>query len=233
MTESLVKMENISKKYKFSYALKSVNLTIPKGGIIGLIGANGSGKSTLLKLIAGLIRPSSGDLFVLGQKTSRLTSTHVAFSSDEQSIYDFFTVDEALIFSNSVFPDFDLSRAKEMLHELRLEPEKRVKQLSKGNKGKLKIIITLARDVPLMLLDEPLSGLDPLVREDILKILARYVELQEKTLMISTHEVSEVEPLLDHVLFLKEGELHLAANVEELRAERGQSVLETMKEVFS
>jgi ABC-2 type transport system ATP-binding protein len=155
----------------------------------------------------------------------------VAFLSDSNSLYPFYTVRETLEFGQSVFPSFDLTKAEKMVQTLRLDKNQRVKNLSKGNLARLKIIFALSRNVPLILMDEPLSGLDPIIREEILKILASYVEFGEQTLIISTHEVSEVEPLLDYVVFLNQGHLVLTAEVEELRAQRGKSVLEVLKEV--
>jgi ABC-2 type transport system ATP-binding protein len=231
MSENIVEIKNVSKKYGMKEGVQGLSFSIPSGGIVGLIGSNGSGKTTLMKMIAGLLQPTRGEIFVANQKVTRMICQKVAFLSEQDSLYSFYTVGSTLKFANSVFPDFRLDKAREMLQFLRLDEKQYVKHLSKGNRARLKIAITLSRKVPLIIMDEPLSGLDPIVREDILRMLASYVELGEQTIIISTHEVTEVEPLLDYVIFINEGQLVLSADVEKLRAEKGKSVLETMKEV--
>ncbi len=231
--DNVITFQHVSKRYGLAKALTDVSFEIPSGGIIGLIGPNGSGKSTLLKLIAGLVKKTTGEIIVYGEKATRLTAKNVAFLAEVDSLYDFYRVTEIVDFSATVFPDFDKQRAFEILEQLQVDGSKKVGALSKGNRARVKIAITLSRRVPLLIMDEPLSGLDPLVREDIIKLIAKYVEMEEQTLIISTHEVTEIEPLLDHVIFVKEGEILLSENVETLRELKGQSVLDAMKELLT
>ncbi|WNF35166.1 ABC transporter ATP-binding protein [Bacillaceae bacterium IKA-2] len=230
--DNIITFSNVSKKYGATKALNNVSFQITKGGIIGLVGANGSGKSTLLKLIAGLVKKTDGEIRVDGDVVTRLIGKKVAFLAEVDSLYDFFTVKETISFSASVFPDFDEQKALGIILALEVEPDKKVGELSKGNRARVKIAVALSRKVPLLIMDEPLSGLDPLVREDIIKMIAKYVEIEDQTLIISTHEVTEIEPLLEHVLLVKNGEIVLSANVEDLREKKGQSVLDAMREVL-
>lgn len=230
--DHMIVFHNVSKKYGITTALKDVSFEIPTGGIIGLVGPNGSGKSTLLKLIAGLVKRTAGEIFVCGDNVTRLIGKKVAFLAEIDSLYDFYTVKETVRFSGNVFPDFDDKKAYDILQTLQVDVDKKIETLSKGNRARVKIAITLARRVPLLIMDEPLSGLDPFVREDIIKIIAKYVEMEEQTLIISTHEVTEIEPLLDHVLVVRDGEIVLSEKVEELRETKAQSVLDVMREVL-
>lgn len=228
---NIITFANVSKKYGATKALNNVSFEIAKGGIIGLVGVNGSGKSTLLKLIAGLLKNTNGEIRVDGEVVTRLIGKKVAFLAEVDSLYEFFTVKETISFSANVFPDFDEQKALEIILALAVEPDKKVGTLSKGNRARVKIAVALSRNVPLLIMDEPLSGLDPLVREDIIKMIAKYVEMEEQTLIISTHEVTEIEPLLEHVLLVSNGEIVLSEKVEDLREKKGQSVLEAMREV--
>lgn len=230
--ENIIAFSNVSKAYGKTKAINNVSFQIPRTGIIGLVGANGSGKSTLLKLIAGLVKKTSGEIVVLDQPVTRMISKKVAFLAEVDSLYDFFTVRETITFAAKVFFDFNEEKALKIVEALKLELDQKVQTLSKGNRARLKIAITLSRKVPLLLMDEPLSGLDPLVREDIIKLIARYVEMEEQTLIISTHEVAEIEPLLDHVLLVQSGEIIMSEKVEDLREQKGKSVLDAMREVL-
>ncbi|RXI97843.1 ABC transporter ATP-binding protein [Anaerobacillus alkaliphilus] len=230
--DNIITFQNVSKRYGLSKALNDVSFQIPAGGIIGLVGHNGSGKSTLLKLIAGLVKKTSGELTVCGESVTRLIGRNVAFLAEVDSLYDFYTVKETIEFCNDVFPDFNEQKAFEIVATLKVDQTKKVGTLSKGNRARVKIAINLSRNVPLLIMDEPLSGLDPLVREDIIKMIAKYVEMEEQTLIISTHEVTEIEPLLDHVILVRDGEIVLSQRVEELRETKGQSVLDAMKELL-
>jgi ABC-2 type transport system ATP-binding protein len=230
--EHIITFNNVTKRYGLTTALKAVSFQIATGGIIGLVGSNGSGKSTLLKLIAGLVKKTGGEIVVCGENVTRLIGRKVAFLAEVDSLYDFYTVKETIRFSVSVFPDFDEEKAYDILATLDVDLTKKIGTLSKGNRARVKIAIALSRKVPLLIMDEPLSGLDPLVREDIIKMIAKYVEMEEQTLIISTHEVAEIEPLLDHVLLVQGGEILLSEKVEELRETKGQSVLDAMREVL-
>lgn len=230
MLEHVVEFAGVTKKYIKQPALSGVSFNIPRGKIIGLVGPNGSGKSTILKIMAGLVRPGSGSVKVNGKKVTRQIAAEVAYLSELDVLYPFYTVEETLSFNAGLFADFDLTRAREMLSFMQLDPGKKVKELSKGNRGRLKIILVLARKVPLILMDEPLSGLDPMVRDTIIKTLISYLDLEQQTVIMSTHEVAEAEPILDTVVAIKNGRICGIAEVEDIRGVHGLSVVEWMKQ---
>ncbi|MBM7094339.1 ABC transporter ATP-binding protein [Bacillus sp. H-16] len=232
MTTRRVSTEDLTKKYLGKPALNGVSIDLNEPGIVGLVGPNGSGKSTLLKIIAGMLRPSKGKVLVMNQVPDRLISKETAYLSEVDSLYDYQKAGEAVTFFSRMYPEFSPEKAKEMLRELEIDLNDKIKHLSKGNRARVKLALTLARDVPLLLLDEPLSGLDPIVREEILNMIIRYTDIENQMTILSTHEVAEVEPFLDHILFMKEGRILLSENVETLRETQGKSVVEAMREVL-
>lgn len=232
MPECIVEFNGVSKKYVRQAALDNVSLKFPQGKIIGLVGPNGSGKSTILKLIAGLVRPSSGTVKVNGQTAHRRLASEVSYLSELDTLYPFYTTSETIAFNAGQFKDFDMAKARELLTFMQLDPGKKVKDLSKGNRGRLKILLSLARRVPLILMDEPLAGLDPLVRDSIIRSLISYLDLEQQTVIITTHEVTEVEPLLDTVVAVQNGQIRGVAEVEDIRISHGQSLVEWMKQIY-
>ncbi|MDQ0226609.1 spermidine/putrescine ABC transporter ATP-binding protein [Bacillus sp. 7586-K] len=224
-----VQLRNVVKKYGSNYALNTINLTFEKGKIYGLVGPNGSGKSTLLKLITGLVFPTSGIVTVNDETVTRKTSQSVAYLTELDMFYETFTVQETIDFTASQFADFNLERAQRLLKEMKLDGHKKVKSLSKGNRGRLKLVTTLARDTDVILLDEPFSGLDPMVRDAIVKSLLQYVDFDKQIILIATHEINEIESLLDEVIAIYYGSVIGQKNVEQLREEQGLSVLNWFK----
>lgn len=228
----MIVFDSVTKKYGREYALNQVSFVLEPGKIIGLLGPNGSGKSTTLKLIAGLISPTNGTVKVNGKIATRRIAAEVVYLTELDMFYDSFTVKDMLAFTASQFPDFDYERAEELLHFMTLDREKKVKQLSKGNRGRLKLVLALARKAPVLLLDEPFSGLDPIVRDSIVKGLISYVDFETQSVIIATHEIDEIETLLDEVIAINKGVILEKRNVEGLREEEGLSVLEWMKKTF-
>ena len=228
----MIELKNVTKKYLTQVALDDVSISLPQGKIIGIVGENGSGKSTTLKLMAGLIQPSKGKITVNGENVTRRISNQVAYLSELDAYYPFYTVQETIDFFASQFNDFDLDRSKEILGFMKLDPNKKVKELSKGNRGRLKILLVLSRKVPIILMDEPLSGLDPMVRDSIIKGLLSFVDIEKQTVIITTHEIREIEPLLDFVIPLKNGKILEITEVEEIRSVQQLSLVEWMKKVY-
>lgn len=233
MLQPIIEFQNVTKNYPGQEALRNISLTLPQGKIIGLVGPNGSGKSTLLKLTAGLVQPSQGSVIVNGQQANRRIAAQVAYLSELDVMYPFYTVAETIQFTAGMFPDFDQAKAQEMLQFMQLSQDKKVKSLSKGNRGRLKIILTLSRRVPLVLMDEPLSGLDPIVRDSIIRSLISYLDLEQQTVVITTHEVAEIEPILDTVVAIQDGQVQGMIEVDVLRSTQGKSLLEWMKETLN
>ncbi len=232
MSDNIANFTNVTKKYLAQTAVNNVSFNLPQGKIIALVGPNGSGKSTVLKMIAGLARPSQGSITVNGKPANRRIAGEVAFLSEKDVLYPFFTVQETIKFNAGLFADFDVQKAGEILSFMQLEPDKKVRYLSKGNLGRLKILLVLSRRAPLILMDEPLAGLDPLARDSIIKSMISYLDLQEQTVFLSTHEVSEVEPVLDMVMSLHYGEIKGFEEVDKIREKYGLSLLDWMKETL-
>ncbi|BAB04101.1 ABC transporter ATP-binding protein [Halalkalibacterium halodurans] len=228
----MISFQQVTKKYRQKAALQEVNLELTRGKIIGLVGENGSGKSTTLKLIAGLIYPTKGEVLVNGNKVSRRIASSVSYLSELDEYYRFYNVEQTIEFYASQFPDFDPKKAYEILTFMKLDPESKLKQLSKGNRGRLKIVLSLARNVPVILMDEPLSGLDPMVRQSIVKGLISFIDLERQLVLITTHEVREVENILDEVIAIKEGKIIGHHNVEQLREEENLSIVDWMTKVY-
>lgn len=231
MTEAAVKVSNLTKKYPSALALNEISVEFPKGQITGLIGPNGSGKSTLLKIISGLVVGESGQVEVVNQEEKRLMN-HIAFLPELNHLYDWMTIDQAIKFFDKQYKDFSIKKAEELVDFMNLKFDQKIKTLSKGMVGRLKLILVLARNAPLLILDEPLAGIDPNSRARILESLISEYESDFQSIIISTHEVVEAERFFDHVVFLEEGKVLLDGNTDDLRAERNKSVQELVREVF-
>ncbi|MBM7621489.1 ABC-2 type transport system ATP-binding protein [Bacillus tianshenii] len=228
----MIRFDNVTKKFGKDYAVKEANLVLEQGKIIGLLGPNGSGKSTSLKLMAGLAKPNVGEVTVNGEVATRRVAKTVAYLTELDFYYEPFTVEDMIKYYASQFEDFRMDKAKELLQFMKLEPGKKIKQLSKGNRGRLKLVLALAREAEYILLDEPFSGLDVMVRDSIVKGLLTFVDFGKQTIVIATHEIDEIEPLLDEVILIKNGNFLAKENVEHIREVEGLSVKEWMIRSF-
>ncbi|WP_301110098.1 ABC transporter ATP-binding protein [Sporosarcina sp.] len=228
----MIKLQAVSKRYGFKQALDSVTLSLPAGKIIGLVGENGSGKTTLLKLLAGLLSPNSGVAALDGQAITRRVAATVAYMPDTDLFYPYFTVRQLFEFYDSQFEDFQMKKAEEILEFLNLSLDTKISTLSKGNRGRVKIAVTLGREADYYLLDEPFSGLDPMVREDIAKGLIRFTDTERQTIVMSTHELKEVEPLLDELIVLKGGQVLAHKTIDEIRDDYGMDATAWMVSLF-
>ncbi|GIN87051.1 putative ABC transporter ATP-binding protein YhcG [Heyndrickxia sporothermodurans] len=224
-----IELKNVTKKYGKDFSLNDISITFEAGKIYGLLGPNGSGKSTTLKMISGLVYPNKGEITINHEPVTRKISSKVSYLTELDIFYDSFTVKNMISFYASQFEDFDPLKANKLLSEMKLDAQKKIKQLSKGNRGRLKLVLALSRRTPILLLDEPFSGLDPMVRESIVKSLLAYINFEEQTVIITTHEISEVEPLLDEAVIIYKGNIIGQKNVEELRETEGLSVLKWFK----
>lgn len=230
--EKMIELANVSKKYGGRRALAGVSLTLPKGKIIGLVGENGSGKTTMLKLIAGLLTPDGGKVTYEGRPVTRRIASDIAYMPDTDFFYPYFTVAQLFEFYDSQFTDFDLQKAKEIAQFLNVALDSKIKHLSKGNRGRVKIAATLGREASYYLLDEPFSGLDPMVREDIAKGLIRFTDTETQTVLMSTHELKDVEPLLDEIVVLRSGQIIAREAVDDIRNEYGMDATSWMVSLF-
>lgn len=231
-TQTLV-VRDLKKKYPKVEALKGIDLTLPQGEIWGLLGPNGSGKSTLLKCIVGLVKPDGGVIEILGNAPSRHTRAQIAFVPEVENLYRWMTIGQCLDFTAAFYEDWDEKRVPELLEFMKLDSAKKVGSLSKGMRARLKLILALARKAPLLLLDEPFSGIDPASRDRIVEGIVRQFKSEEQTMIISTHAVGDTEKLFDAVVFLDEGTINLQGNAEDLRQQYGKSINDLFKEVFA
>ena len=229
--ESVLECKNLTKKYITKTALKGIDLSVPKGAIVGLLGPNGSGKTTLLKLAAGLLKPTSGEISVCGLKPGAESKLLAAYQPDRVYLNDWMTVNDLVQMMADFYPNFNKDKAFEMLKNLKIEAGDKLKSLSKGTKEKVQLILTMSREVPLYMLDEPIGGVDPAARDYILNtIISNYSE--NSTVIISTHLISDIESVLNYVLFLKEGNIIRQGDVDSIREENGMSIDQLFREEF-
>ncbi|MFL0196535.1 ABC transporter ATP-binding protein [Clostridium sp. WILCCON 0269] len=230
--EPLVKCKDLKKFYFRKSALNGLDLEIEKGKITGLLGPNGSGKTTFLKIAAGILKQSSGEILIDGNKPGIKTKSQVSYLPDKDYIFKWMRINDAIDFFKDMYHDFDKNRAGELLEFMKLDGDSKVKTLSRGMCEKFYLTLVLSRKSKLYVLDEPLGGVDPVTREKILDaILENYTE--NSSIIITTHLVSDIERLFDDVAFISEGKIILSGNAEELRAERKMSIDEIYREVFS
>ena len=223
--------ESLTKCYGAKTALDSMDLHIGLGKIVGLLGPNGSGKTTLIKLANGLLQPTGGSIRIAGMKPGVESKAIVSYLPDADWLPDWMRVEQLVELFTDFYKDFDPARANEMLAKLDLQPKAALKTLSKGNKEKVQLILAMSRNARLYLLDEPIGGVDPAARDYILNtILTNYS--RDASVILSTHLIEDVEPVLDEAVFLKNGKVFAHRSVEELRETEGMSVDAYFREVF-
>jgi ABC-2 type transport system ATP-binding protein len=229
----ILECKNLTKAYKKNVpVLSGLNLTIPAGKIVGLLGPNGCGKSTLIKLIAGLLQPNSGEITVGGLPVGEKSKALISYLPERTYFNNRMKVSELVTYFKEFYEDFDADRAYALLSDLSIDPKARLKTLSKGTKEKVQLILVMSRNAKLYLLDEPIAGVDPAAREYILStIVSNYNP--EASIIITTHLITDVEQVLDDFVFLGYGGKVLrAGNAEETRNETGKSLDQLFKEVF-
>ena len=228
---AVLECKALTKNYGHTAALDGVDLAIEPGRIVGLLGPNGSGKTTLIKLANGLLTPTSGELLVCGMKPGKESHALVSYLPERTSIPTWMTTTQLLDFYQDFYADFRRDAAEEMLQHLNIQPKQHIKQMSKGTREKVQLIVTMSRAAKLYLLDEPIGGVDPATRDYILStIIGNYNP--EAAVVISTHLISDVEKVLDDVIFINQGRVMLQSSVDQIREEKGMSVDELFREVF-
>jgi ABC-type multidrug transport system, ATPase component len=228
---TILESDGLTKKFGSKAALSAVNLKIERGQIVGLLGPNGSGKTTLIKLANQLLTPTSGTLLIDGKKPGIETKKIVSYLPEKTYLNDWMRVHQIIEFFSDFYDNFKAERAYEMLKSLNINANDRLKTMSKGTKEKVQLILVMSREADLYLLDEPIGGVDPAARDYILKtILGNYNE--NATVIISTHLISDIENILDYVVFINQGQVVLTSSVDEIRGEKGKSVDVLFREVF-
>lgn len=231
--EEFVVMNGVSYSYdKRKEILHQLQLCLSRGKIIGLLGPNGSGKSTLIKLLNGLLSPAEGEIRIGGFKPGTETKAMVSYLPERTYLQKEKTVMETIDFFADFYADFHPERAMTMLENLGIEPKQKLKTLSKGTREKVQLVLVMSRDAQLYILDEPIAGVDPAARDIIIRtIIQNYNE--NATILLATHLITDVEAILDEVVFLKDGRVILQRGVEEIREENGKSIDAYFREVFA
>ena len=229
--ENILECRGLVKFFPNCLALYNVDLTVPKGRIVGLLGPNGSGKSTLIKLANGLLTPTQGTILVDGKEPGIETKKIVSYLPERTYLTEWMTVQDMLDLFNDFYADFNIAKARDMLARLNIQTKARIKTMSKGTKEKVQLILVMSREAQLYLLDEPIGGVDPAARDYILNtIIANYNE--NATVLISTHLISDVEQILDDVIFINQGSVVLTSSVDDIREKQDKSVDALFREVF-
>ena len=228
---AVLECKDLTKHYGSAPALTHVNLTIEPGRIVGLLGPNGSGKTTVVNLIPRFYDASEGEVLVCGMRPGKESHKSVSYLPERTCIPTWMSVKQLLDFYGDFYRDFNRKAAEEMLQHLNIRLTQRIKQMSKGNREKVQLIMVMSRAAKLYLLDEPIGGVDPATRDYILStIIGNYNP--EAAVIISTHLIADVEKVLDEVIFINQGQVVLQSSVDEIREEKGMSVDALFREVF-
>ena len=227
----ILECKNLNKQYGSKTALEKVSLSLEKGKIIGLLGPNGSGKTTLIKLLNGLLVHTEGEILVNGLKPGVETKKIVSYLPERTYLSSWMKVCDVIDYFADFYEDFDRSRAYDMLKRLHINPADRLRAMSKGTKEKVQLILVMSRKARLYCLDEPIAGVDPAARDYILSTIINNYD-ENATIIISTHLISDVENILDDVIFIQNGRIRLVDSVENIRFNQGKSVDTLFREVF-
>lgn len=227
----LLECKNLCKRFDDKIILDNINLKIPKGKIIGLLGKNGAGKSTLIKLINDLLTPSSGEILFNGEKIGVNSKNHISYLPERTYLDKEMKVKDVFKLFTEFYKDFNLSKADKLLKDLNLDKEQKISKMSKGMQEKLQLVLVMSREADLYILDEPLGGVDPATRDYILDtILSNFKE--GSSVIISTHLIADIERILDEVIFIDNGKIILTSSADDLRTKEKKSIDEIFREVF-
>lgn len=229
--EELIRIQNLNKSYGKKKVLKNVNLSLTSGKIIGLLGPNGSGKTTLIKILNGLLKDYQGEILIDQQPLGVHSKSIISYLPDEPYFENWMTTTDALNLFKDLYQDFDYDKAISLMGRMNIEKNVKIKELSKGMKEKFQLALVMSRKAKIYILDEPIGGVDPAARDFILDvILKNYAE--DAVVLISTHLIADIEKIFDEVIFLKNGEVVLHEDSEELRTKRQTSIDEIFREEF-
>lgn len=227
----ILECKNLTKRYPGLLALDNISLEIARGKIVGLLGPNGSGKTTLIKLASGLLTPSEGEILINGMQPGVETKKIVSYLPEQTYLNQWMRLSDVLQYFSDFYENFSVTKAKEMLKALNLYEDMRLKTMSKGTKEKVQLILVMAREADLYLLDEPIAGVDPAARDYIINtILTNYSE--NATVIISTHLIQDIEQVLDEVIFIGNHKILLQDTTDNIREQQNKSVDALFREVF-
>jgi len=229
----MIEIENLTKRYLTAAALRGVSMAVEAGRLVGVLGENGSGKSTLFKILAGVTRPTTGTVQIDGHSIGVETRAQTAYLPEIDPFYTWMRVAEQLDFLAPFYAGWDGAKSRVLLESLKLDADRKIGELSHGQRARLKVAAAFSWPSQVVLMDEPLGGIDPPSRRRILKALMSEFRYGQQTILISTHLVSEVEEYVDDVFYLRQGEVALSGQADALRSDRGQSLSEIFEEVAS
>ena len=227
----LVECKKLCKSYDNKKVLKDINLTIPRGKIIGLLGKNGTGKTTLIKLINDLLTPTSGEILINGKKPGVESKKIISYLPERTYLDKGMKVSQVIKFFEEFYDNFNKEKALKLLKDLDLELDQKVSHMSKGMQEKLQLVLVMSRDADLYILDEPLGGVDPATRDYILETILRNFN-EGSSMIISTHLISDIEKILDEIIFIDKGEIYLTSSADELRNKEKASIDEVFRRCF-
>ena len=227
----ILECKGLTKRYGGKTALDQITFSLMPGKIIGLLGPNGSGKTTLIKLLNGLLVPTEGQIFIDGLRPGTETKKFVSYLPERTYLNSWMKVCDIIDFFQDFYEDFDKARAYDMLKRLNINPSDRLRTMSKGTKEKVQLILVMSRRARLYCLDEPIAGVDPAARDYILSTIIQNYD-ENATIIISTHLISDVENILDDVVFIQNGHIRMVDSVENFRFNQGKSVDALFREVF-
>ncbi len=227
----LLKCINVEKNYGNKKILKDVNLTIPRGKIIGLLGKNGTGKTTLIKLINDLLIPSKGEILVNGKKIGIESKKIISYLPERTYLDKSMTVEEVIEYFEDFYDNFDAKKARRLLADLKLNTKEKLSKMSKGMQEKVQLVLVMSRNAELYILDEPLGGVDPATRDYILDTILNNFN-EKASIIISTHLISDIERILDEVIFINDGKIILTSNADNLRTKENSSIDEIFRRMF-
>lgn len=228
----MLKCEHLVKKYINTTAIADISTEIEPGKIYALLGPNGSGKTTFMKIVAGLIKPTEGKITFEDQPIGIYSKAHIAYMPTESYFYSYMTCKDAGNYYRDFFADFDENKYYYLLKEMDLEPNQKISKMSSGMVAKAKLAITLARDSRIIMLDEPLNGIDIIAREKVINTVVNNAT-QEKSIIMSSHLVDELEKIIDYAIFIRKGVVVTQGDAESLREERGMSIVDMYKEIYA
>ena len=229
--KELIKIQNLNKSFGKKKVLSDVNLSLTSGKIIGLLGPNGSGKTTIIKILNGLYKDYQGDVTIDGQPIGVHSREIISYLPDEPYFENWMTTTDALNLFTDMYKDFDRNKALDLMQKMNLNKKCRIKELSKGMKEKFQLSLVMARRAKVYILDEPIGGVDPAARDFILDVILKNYD-EHALILMSTHLIADIEKVFDEVIFIKDGEIVLHEDCEELRTQRKQSVDHIFREEF-
>ena len=228
---SILECRDITKRFGSNYALNGFGVSVEQGRIVGLLGPNGSGKTTLMKLANGLLTPDGGEILINGEKPNKNSKSIISYLPDKNYLPMWMNCEKLMDFFEDFYRDFDRERAEDMISRLNIDRKTTVRQMSKGTREKVQLILVMSRRAKLYMLDEPIGGVDPATRDYILETIIRNYD-GGSTILISTHLIGDVEKILDDVIFINEGKMALCSPVDDIRQMHNKSVDEYFREVF-